>query len=211
MATAKKEKSELIAVSAFARMVHVDESTVREYIRSGRFSTKAVKPNEKGINKMVGSVALREWKAFGGGLDKANKLQPKPKPGNPKKEPEKPGLNSGESEGKEVEEDENAESEPGVPNINKSKARTEFYKSQSAELEYKELLGDLIRKKDVEDQLFEFGNEIKKTLMSIPDLVVDKVMATKSRAIAHECIRAEIEAVLLKLTESVKIEKKRGR
>lgn len=210
MATAKKEKSELIAVSAFARMVHVDESTVREYIRSGRFSAKAVKPNEKGINKMVGSVALREWKAFGGGLEKASKLQPKPKPGNPKKEPEKSGLNSGESEGKAPEEDEEGESEPGVPNINKSKARTEFYKSQSAELEYKELLGDLIRKKDVEEQLFEFGNEVKKALMSVPDLVVDKVMATKSRAIAHECIRAAIEEVLLKLTD-VKVEKKRGR
>ena len=211
MPTAKNVKNELMSVSGFARLVSVHESTIREYIRNGRFSAKAVRPNEKGINKMVGAVALREWKSFGGGLDKASKVQPKQKPSTTKKDPENAGLNAGEGEGNPPEDDEDEDSEPGIPSINKSKARTEFYKSQSAELEYKELLGDLLRKKDVEDQLFDFGNEVKKALVSIPDLVVDKVMATRSRAVAHECIRAAIEEVLLKLTDPVAIEKKRGR
>lgn len=72
--TSDKESaiSLLISIRKFARIVGVDESTVRGHIKERKFSA-GVDFNEKGFRKMKLPEALVEWTTFGGGAQKLQK------------------------------------------------------------------------------------------------------------------------------------------
>lgn len=71
-------------------------------------------------------------------------------------------------------------------------------KAKIAELELKEKEGSLVKKSIVYDRLFTFGQEIRNSLLAIPDRITDNIIAvagnrTKTLNLIYDAIAAELE------------------
>lgn len=215
------DKKEIISILGFAKLAGVDESTVRQYIREGRFSAKACITTDKGLKKLMKTLALAEWVSFGGGLGKRDNATPKKNKinsGSVKKSAAVvPGPDLAKTEGKKGGEDDDEDDDETftvdgvtIPGINKSKAKTEYYKALTAQKEYDELSCTLVIKADVYKKLYDFGSEMRKAFGSVPDQVIDDILAVApDRTAAIEILRNKLEAVLLKLADDTVLESKR--
>jgi len=167
--------NEFISIREFARRVNVHESTVRGHMGNGRF-TNGVKYDGNNRPRMAWPEALDEWRAFGGGTERVNRRQRK--------------HNDGE------------DLDPNLPDIDTSRQKIEYYKAQTAEVEYRVLNGELIDKQEVYNVLFEHGTSIRLALLAIPDQITDDVMAAKTRGEALGIIRSATEKALENLIPS---------
>ena len=77
-------------------------------------------------------------------------------------------------------------------------------KYEQKELEYKEKEGSLVNKEDVYSQLFEFHQEVRNSLLAIPDRITDTVLALyEDRNKVHQLIYESIHGELIKLKRFV--------
>lgn len=194
--------SEKISISEFARRVGVDEALIRRHIKAERFTDAAVEFDDKGRKKIIWPTAFDEWKAFGGGSDKFRRLQPKsdrPDPVEPDLGPNAPAsVKAPASKPDEIE----------FPNKEASSKRLEYFKAETAALEFAKLKGDLVAKDEVQKQLFNAGAELRKALLTIPDQKIDAIITAKDRVKAHAILFEAIESELRRFTDGNVLNKK---
>lgn len=69
-----------------------------------------------------------------------------------------------------------------------------------SDLDYKERVGDLVRKDVVFKELFAFGQQMRVSLLAIPDRTIDNILAAKTRGDAHNILTEAIHGTLEDLT-----------
>jgi len=105
-------------------------------------------------------------------------------------------LNAASGKGEEIE----------VPKDGKGPSRADaqriesIFKAKLTELKYKREVGDLVERKKVYDGLYAAGQEIRDSMLSIPDRIIDEVLAAKNRNEAHEVLRKAIHSELERLS-----------
>lgn len=83
-----------------------------------------------------------------------------------------------------------------------SKRREAFFKSELARLDLEEKNGTLVSKEQVYSDLFDFGNEVKNTILSIPDRIIDELITlSKDRNAAHNLLTYSLTDALTALSE----------
>lgn len=75
------------------------------------------------------------------------------------------------------------------------------YKAKLLELEYKEKLGELVNKQAVYNALFAVGQELRSALQSIPDRIIDNILASRTRNEAHLLLVNAIADALEKISD----------
>jgi len=141
----------------------------------------------------------------------------KPKP-EPKKRGRKPKPKPNPEPELEEEEEEEEEEEvvlppapeaapaPGhVPGIGPSKAELDRQlariKLQKEAIELKKIQGSLLDKQKVYATLYGFGQELRTALMSLPDRVIDEILASPDRNVAHNKLTEAIAKELERMAE----------
>lgn len=72
--------------------------------------------------------------------------------------------------------------------------------TQLLALELQEKKGVLVKKDAVYKELFAYGQQIRTSIQSIPDRVIDNILASKSRAEAHNILTNALQETLEALT-----------
>lgn len=88
----------------------------------------------------------------------------------------------------------------GSSSYGEAKRVREIIQAQLAALDLKQRKGELVNKEEVYKQLFSFGQQIRVSILIIPDRVIDNILAAKSRAEAHGILLAELHQALEGLT-----------
>jgi hypothetical protein len=190
---------EKISIREFARRVGVSDVAVGKAIRAGKI-VKALDYTNPKRPLIDPDLALQEWgKHYDPSYQRTEKVNenmgkaiPEQKPEKPKPKPKPPV-------------DEPTEQEPPTPTNGKSLAEI---KRQSAEvklhisaLELKEKRGQLVDKDKVYRALFAAGQEVRMEFQSLPDRVIDDILAAKTRNEAHGVLFNAIADALEKLNE----------
>jgi hypothetical protein len=87
-------------------------------------------------------------------------------------------------------------------NYKKARTAKAVFEAKNAELDYKERLGELVSKKSVYNALYGFGQQIRDAVQSIPNRVIDDILAAPSRVDAHNILKKAIDEALVKLSET---------
>ena len=69
------------------------------------------------------------------------------------------------------------------------------------DLELREKQGQLVDKQQVYKQLFEMGQQIRSAILTVPDRVIDTLIATTDRNAAHTILVNELTEALISLSE----------
>jgi len=72
-------------------------------------------------------------------------------------------------------------------------------------IKLRKLKGELVEKDAVYDALFEFGRLIRDTIMVVPDRIIDRIMAAKTRNEAHIILTEELDDALRGLSDADKV------
>lgn len=78
----------------------------------------------------------------------------------------------------------------------------EIIVAQIAALELKERKEELVKKDEVYKQLYNFGQEVRTAITSLPDRHIDSMLAAKSRPEAYQILSGAVYDILDKLTKS---------
>lgn len=76
----------------------------------------------------------------------------------------------------------------------------EIIQANIAGLQLSQLKGELVKKDEVYKQLYEYGQQLRTALSSIPDRMIDEIIAAKDRPTAHLILSNAILEVLTGLT-----------
>lgn len=190
-----KTDNEIISVCEFARRLGVGEKTIRDGIKKGKIKDGAV--TVKGKHKIKYSIALAEAKSIGLGAKVIGLSSPEPEKSKPASSPKKPKTDKDEDK-PEVEDKFDPDTEK--LSYNQALQKKENYIAGIKKLEFLEKRGTLVNKSEVYSQLFEFHQEIKKSLLAIPDRIVDTILSFNSdRNKIHQLINESIAMELDKL------------
>lgn len=171
---------EKISLREFARRLNVGEKTIRDGIKSGKIS-KGVEFDEKGKPKIIFSTAVVEANEIGLGKKVLQKEISSDKQS-------KPTPNKSELHYIEL-----------LP-YNEALRKKENYIAKIKELEFKEKEGSLLNKDEIFAQLFDFHQELRNSLLSIPDRITDTIIAyAHDRNRVHQLINESIAGELDKL------------
>lgn len=189
--------NEIISLREFARRMGIGEKTIRDGIAYGKI-TKGVTTDEKGKPKIIYEIALQECEAIGLGYRSRLRNdttpvieQPKPKP------PQQPTAPPDEEEVKEAIAGLNGET-----SLATAQRAEKIFKAQLAYMEVEERSGNLLRKDEVYSQLFNFGNELKNGLLSIPDRITDDLISlADNRNSFHKLLTESLSAELERLAK----------
>ena len=176
-------KQEIISLREFSRRLEVSEKTIRDGIRLGKIKKGVTEV--KGKSQIIYDIAKKECEEIGLGyrakLRRGEDIPP------PKKEkvPEPDGIAGLD----------------GTTSLAQAQRAEKIFKAQLASLEVEEKAGILVRRDEVYRELFEFGQEIKSGLQSIPDRITDELMAISDRDAFHSLLSKSIEDELLRLSK----------
>ncbi len=206
-----------ISVRAYADSLNISDKTVRNAIADGKikkgvsYSLQSRKGVDVHVPEIVKEIADEEW----GFIYQTDKT----KPGQKKVErsAEKPQAKSAKSSAEQgaelsadLEDDEElaGETEPELIStlritknmtFREASRRREVIAAALDKMKLQELEGSLVRKSDVEKNLFAFGDQMKKELLNIPARCIDDIMAAKNKVEGMNFLTIEIEQVLNKL------------
>lgn len=88
----------------------------------------------------------------------------------------------------------------GSSSYGDAKRVREIIQAQLAALDLKERKGELVQKEEVYKQLYVFGQQLRVSVLAVPDRVIDNVLASKSRAEAHNLLSSALHETLEGLT-----------
>lgn len=93
-----------------------------------------------------------------------------------------------------------------VPNVSDgtlaaAKKAKAVYDAQLAKLDFEQKSGKLVPKADVYKALYAAGQELRISLMAIPDRVIDDILSAPSRNEAHQLLVNELSSTLETLNE----------
>lgn len=178
---------ELLSVNAFAKVVGVDEKSIREHVRKGTFPKGCVY-DEAGRKKMDKAKALAEWQAAGGGVSRRTKYGAA-------------GLGGDDLDDTGAGSASERRAAKFLEKANESKAEAEHYRAKILELEFKELSKELVRRDDVYKEMFAKGAALREGLLRIPRVVIDAIMICKDREKNILTLEDAIETELLRLSD----------
>jgi hypothetical protein len=196
-----------LKIREYARTLGISDTSVHKAINAGYITESSWVLDAKGRKLIIASRANAEWKEnynpTRSQLTKAGKSftfdveQPSAPPvSEPPAQPAAPPQQR--SAPPPIEEIGGA---VGDMSVAKLKQISEKLKIAKAQIELKELQGTLVPKKEVYDAFFTFGQEMRQTLMAIPDRIIDEILATPERALAHNILTDAIVKALASLSE----------
>ena len=178
---------ELIAIREYARRKGCSDTAVRKAIAAGKI-VKGVVKNEGERPLINPEIADQEWgKTFNPNYVSNPKLKKQ-------------------FAGEESEDEEEEDDEEEVPNQQSSSTATikrkhAAIKLQIDFLELKKKQGELVPKDAVYKGLYSAGQEMREHFLSLPDKVIDDIMAAKDRNEAYLILHDGISLVLDNLTD----------
>lgn len=178
-----KKDNERISIREYARRIGVDEKAIRKAIVSGKikkgYDAKAKKIIPSAADKEYGSVVVK----------KPSKVVEKSIPGKSKKKSQQGKADDG---------------DPLIAKDNDSYAealrKATIIKANTDALKLREREGQLVEKQKVFKALFAFGKEMRLKFQSIPDRIIDELLASPGRNEAHIVLSNAISDVLDELT-----------
>jgi hypothetical protein len=191
---------DVISIRQYAKELGISEATVRLAIRSGKITRGVQKSEKDGKPQIIRSIATEEWKESYSGRTNASEVL-------------KEKFFSDDVDTPNVEtKTEQASSVPPIPTLQETQfvespttmreaqLKEQIFKANMAEVKYNVALGKLVNKDDVYKTFFEFGTQVRESIQSIPDRVVDLIMACSTRNEAHEILSLELSKALENLS-----------
>jgi hypothetical protein len=83
---------------------------------------------------------------------------------------------------------------------NEARRYRENCAAKLAAMDVEERVGTMVKKSEVTSVLFAFGQQVRTNILSIPDRVIDNILAAKSRAQAHSILYSALQGSLEDLT-----------
>lgn len=190
---------EYISIREFSRRVGVSDTAIHKAIKEGRIS--------KGYDKIRGRKAI-EYETV---LKVWEKIRDPLKTDKPPQIPKKPKRRKADS----AEADSVGDASVQVAEVleidfdgdtdeaafSASRAKKIKFEAKIKELEYKQKTGELVAKDEVYRELFSKGKAVREAILSVPDRIIDDLMASRSRAEAHSVLLKELNRSLEGLTE----------
>lgn len=184
--------NELISIREYGRRKGVSDTTIHKALKSGKIVKGLVsKAGKKFINP---AIADAEWSASynpsheritrAGTAPSIAGVVPSPTPQESQSVPDLGAAASG-----------------GLGTLAKAKSAKAVYDAKIAELNYKEKAGTLVDKQHVYKALYAAGQEVRQSLMIIPDRIIDELLAAPSRNAAHQMLVDAISGALENLSE----------
>lgn len=167
-------QQEVISVREFSRRVGCSDVAVHKAIKAGKI-VRGVKRDGRGRPAIIPDIALIEWgKNYDPNYVSNSKLKENLSGAPPSEQA--PSADAG--------------------SLAAAKRAQAVFKAKILEIELKEKQGRLIDKQQVYMALFEAGKEVKTSIMSVPDRVIDAIYSAKSRNEAHTILtKALVEAL----------------
>ena len=78
----------------------------------------------------------------------------------------------------------------------------EIKMAQLAELDVQEREGELVNKEVVYKQLFTFGQNLRTSILAVPDRTIDNILSSKTRSEAHIILTNALHEILETLTKT---------
>lgn len=171
---------ELVSIREYSRRRGTSDTAIHKAIRSGKIVVGLV---EKGGKKFINpAVADVEWSSR-----------------------RDPNYERKTQSGKLLFTDKNSEevAPPSAQSASMASARTAsaVYKAKILELEMKQKQGVLVERDQVYKALFVAGQEVRTSLLAIPDRFIDNILASHSRNEAHKLLYDAIADALEQLSE----------
>lgn len=177
-----------ISIREYGRRKGVPESTIRKAIEAGLIKKGYVKTG-KGY-KIAELVADEEWFIYHEAKTKGKTRKKE----NEKREAEIiDGLSLDNPGGK--------KGKVNTDNINDLQYQIEAIKLEKSQIELDKLKGALVSRDEVYAALFSAGQEVKSAILSIPDRVIDDILAAPGRNEAHQILTDAIYEALKTLSE----------
>lgn len=177
-----------MSLREFGRRLNCTERAVRQAFEAGKIKTGIYQMPEMKRPKVVYEVAKKEWEENGGLVYKYNRITHIPGQAEPNRE--------------------NASNTPKPPttppdatvmSLAESSRQTSIAQMKLKQMEVGEKAGQLVRRDRVNSQLYNIGQELRNSLMQLPDRVIDAVMACKTRneglLILQSAIGGELERI----------------
>lgn len=191
--------SERISIREFARRVGCSDVAVLKAIKTEKI-VKAIDYSNPKRPKIDPEIALEEWgKNYDPNHQRTDKIHENMAQQVPVREKSKPKAKVEKPTPSVV-------VEPTIPKVENGRSLAEV-KRQTAEvklhlaaLELKEKRGELVDKHKVYKALFSAGQEVRSSLQSLADRVIDDILAARSRNEAHSVLFNAISDELEKLS-----------
>jgi hypothetical protein len=188
-----------LSVRSYAKQIGVDEKSIRKAIAEGRivkgYDKKLKKINKSAADAEYGSLKLLPQAA--GGISKktvADTIESKQKRIEQLTGLEAPQLMSGEKFDYKKLLDQ--VSITGETTYAQSIQKREILGVAIDRIKLEELQGALVRKVDVDKNLFALGDQLKKGLLNIPNRAMDDILAAPNKIEAMNILTLEINNVL---------------
>lgn len=82
------------------------------------------------------------------------------------------------------------------PAIAKSQAKKEEFRAKLVELEYEERVGTLVRKDEVEKEMFRIGRQVRDSLLNVPARLAGILAAESDQRKVHDLLESEMRQSL---------------
>lgn len=186
-----------ISIAAFARLRKVSVDTVKQYIEEGKLD-KAIVRNPKTGHRKIDPVAAEAELAAN--TDSSNTHSAE----NGRRSSSKPPQER-------PKEAERERDDGGLSYIELKKKR-EAVKLQQEAIRLRIMKGELVEKESVHNVLFAFGKQVRDSITSVPDQIVDSLMACRTRTEAHKMLTDALEDALRELSSAgeLRFPNKRG-
>lgn len=195
-----------ISVRQFAKLLRVSDTAVNKAISKG-YIVEGHNPSG-GRQSINYEVALKEWNSRPGAKEVVSMVDIKTAKEKTEKAQVKKDFIVSDSE----DEEESTLVDDVAPVLKKGAKITDvalveaYWKAKKSELLVAELNGTLVKKDTVFKELFQLGSEMRAKMQSIPDKVIDNIMAAKTRGEAHKILYDEITKSLEALSaKNIKI------
>jgi hypothetical protein len=173
------EAQKPISVREFARRLGVSETAVRKAVAAGKITSDSF-TEVNGKRMIIELIARKEWAIA-------------VREGGP---PQSAVLAQSLSKENKVE-----TLTPTAKTMMEAKQAKAVWDAKTAELNYRKAEGMLVEKDVVNKSLHEMGQEIRDAMLSIPDRVIDDILAASTRADAHTLLHKAIHDELTRLTD----------
>lgn len=172
---------------------------MRKAIKAGKI-VKGIVINKKNKRpQIIQSIADKEWgNSYSGKTNSSPILKEKFGHASPESSLDVPGTGD---------DQDNSGAMKNPRTMKDAQLKEQIYKANMAEIKYNEALGKLIKKEKVYKSFFEFGTQVRESIQSVPDRVVDLMLACTSRNEAHELLSAELARALETLSSFKNTEK----
>lgn len=174
-----------ISIREFARRVGASDTLVLRLINN-EIITKGVTYKKSGRAEVDYDVVLEQWIASGREVK-----------GSPTVKETKPVT--GKTEKPQTPVDPGGGGQVSIVEANRRKA---IYDMQNKGLDLAERQGTLVNKQKVFKQLFDFGQNLRNNILTIPDRIIDDIRAMENRNDAHQKLYDALADELEKLSDT---------